>query len=133
MRIGTVDFGVHFDRDSRTVRLIGEEVTLGDRNVILVDRIDGAGGPSRIANVLRISTRLSLVRRPEPEGMRSDCLTISSSAGDSTESTTLGECMRRPTVPADSRYPCGATPLPGDPRIRGAGHVLISMRSRRNR
>lgn len=95
-RIGTVEFGIHFDVGSRTVRLIDEEVALGDRNVILVDRIDGAGGPPRIADVLRIDPRLPLVRQPEPEGMRSECLAISWSRGDSTEAGTPVDCEDPP-------------------------------------
>lgn len=98
-RIGTVEFGIDFDLDSRTVRLIGEEVALGDRNVILVDRIDGAGGPPRIVSVLRIDPRLPMVRRPEPEGMRGECLAISWSAGDSMKRATPVECPDRPPRP----------------------------------
>jgi hypothetical protein len=99
IRIGTVNLGVRLDPESRTIRLLGQEVALGDRNAILVDQIDGTEGSPRIANVLRISPRLPLVRRREPEGMKSECTTMSLSAGDSNKPATPAECEHRAAPP----------------------------------
>jgi hypothetical protein len=46
---GAYDLGQH------TVRFLGRELTLGADNVLLVDRVDGAGGPPHIVGTARIS------------------------------------------------------------------------------
>ena len=52
--IGELELEVVFDRMTRTGRILGEEVELEDANVVLVDRIDGVGGPPTVVGTLAI-------------------------------------------------------------------------------
>jgi len=57
-RIGQVEFDVILDRLTRSARILGEEISLEDTNVVLVDRIDGVGGPPTIVGRLWIPVDL---------------------------------------------------------------------------
>jgi hypothetical protein len=58
-RIGDIEFELLYDRPTRTARILGEELALGDANVVLVDRIDGVGGFPTIVGVLTVPVELS--------------------------------------------------------------------------
>jgi len=61
-RIGELEIEVIFDRLTRRARILGEEIALEDTNVVLVDRIDGVGGPPTVVGRLSIPVDL-----PAPE------------------------------------------------------------------
>jgi len=52
--VGGVELEVRIDRDAGVARILGTEILLGDVNVVLVDRVDSAGGVPAVVGQLRI-------------------------------------------------------------------------------
>lgn len=73
VRQGDLELDLSVDYQSRRARVQGKEVTLGDANVILVDRVDGAEGPQVVkmlsidAQVTETPLRLESVLKRSPE------------------------------------------------------------------
>lgn len=71
-RIGELELEVILDRLTRTARILGEEIALEDTNVVLVDRIDGVGGPPTVVGRLSIPGDLASLHLDASTLVRSD-------------------------------------------------------------
>jgi hypothetical protein len=52
-QFGDVELRLHFDLTTRVVQIQGDQVDLGDNNVVLVDDVD-VPGAMKVANLLRV-------------------------------------------------------------------------------
>ena len=53
------EFDVRFDPQTRRARLLGREIALGRHNVILVDHVDGIGGPPAVVGTTFVDPRVT--------------------------------------------------------------------------
>jgi hypothetical protein len=58
LALGDIEFEAQYDSRTHRLFLLGQELTLGKDNVVLVDRVDGIGGKTTIFRTLRVDPSL---------------------------------------------------------------------------